>query len=118
MAVMHGSAAEVNSGKEEWDSYVERLEHYFVANSVSEPAKKCVVLLSCCGAETYKLIRNLVAPEKPTMHSFKQLTELVQCHYNPKPSAIEPTYRDGVPVEYGSLFGKWSWNFETKGGEV
>ena len=56
MAAMHGSVAEFDSGKEEWDSYMERLEHYFVANSVSEPAKKRAVLLSCCGADTYKLI--------------------------------------------------------------
>ena len=30
MAAMHGSVAEFDSGKEEWDSYMERLEHYFV----------------------------------------------------------------------------------------
>ena len=64
-----------------------------MANSVSEPAKKRAVLLSCCGAETYKLIRNLVVPEKPTVHSFKQLTELVQRHHNPKPSSIVERFR-------------------------
>ena len=97
MAAMHGSAVEFDPGKEEWDSYVERLEHYFVANSVAEPQRRS---------------------PRNRQRALSMLTELVQCHHNPKPSAIEPTYRDGVPVEYGSLFGTWSWNFETKGGEV
>ena len=93
MAARHGSIGEFDPSKEEWDSYVERLEHYFVANGVSEAAKKRAILLSGCGAETYKLIRNLVAPEKPTARSFEQLKELVQLHHNPKPSVIVERFR-------------------------
>ena len=48
---------------------------------------------SCCGAETYKLIRNLVASEKPVGCSFDLLTELVQRHHNPKLSAIVERFR-------------------------
>lgn len=44
--------------------------------------------LSLCGAETYKLICNLVALEKPTACSFEQLKEHVQNHHNSKLSVI------------------------------
>ena len=46
----------------EWEDYVERLENYFVAHDIKSEAKKKAVLLSECGAATYKLIRSLVVP--------------------------------------------------------
>ena len=44
--------------------------------------------MSVSGAQTYQLIRNLVAPGKTTGSTLRQLVELVQAHYCPKPSAI------------------------------
>ena len=46
--------------KDDWTSYTERMAHYFVANDVTDADKKRSILLSVCGASTYKLIRNLV----------------------------------------------------------
>ena len=40
--------------------------------------KKRAILLSICGASTYQLIRNLVAPAKPTSKSFDDLVKLVK----------------------------------------
>lgn len=48
-----------------WREYTERLGH-FTANEITDAGKKRAVLLSSCGAKTYKLIRNLVSPGKPT----------------------------------------------------
>ena len=45
------------------------------------------------GAETYQLIRSLVAPEKPKEKTFDQLVELVQEHHQPTPSAIVQRYK-------------------------
>lgn len=56
-------------------------------------AKKRAVLLSVCGAETYRLIRNLVAPAKPTSKSFEQLVKLVHTHLNPKPAVMVELFK-------------------------
>ena len=50
----------------EWEDYVERLENYFVAHDIKMEMKKRAVLLSECRTATYKLIRSLVVPQKPS----------------------------------------------------
>jgi len=84
MALFHGSLGEFNSAEEDWETYTERLQFYFAANDVKHPEKQRAILLSACGATTYRLIRSLTAPEKPSDLSFQQLVKLVTDHYNPK----------------------------------
>ena len=93
MATKHGSIGEFDAGSEDWESYAKRLEQYFVGNDVTAPEKKRALLLSTCGATTYMLIRNLVAPEKPTSRSFRELVELVQQHYQLKPSVMVEQFK-------------------------
>ena len=69
-------------------AYTEWLQQYFAANDVDSANKQCAILLSSCGADTYQVIRNLVAPLKPSDKSFKQIVDLVREHYCPQPSAI------------------------------
>ena len=89
MAVKHGAVGEFNSDQEDWVSYTERLVQYFVANDISEEGdKRRAILLSSCGPTTYQLLRNLVAPGKPTDKSFTQIVELVRDHHQPRPSTI------------------------------
>ena len=64
---------------EDWTFYAERLEFYFAANDVKEAEKQRAVLFSICGAATYKLIKNLLAPAKPTEATFK---DIVNCELN------------------------------------
>ena len=45
----------VNASQDEWPLYVERLEHVFVANGITDGAKKRAVFLSVIGASNYKL---------------------------------------------------------------
>jgi len=40
----------------DWKSYIERLENYFVVQGITEAAKQREMLLSECGAATYKLV--------------------------------------------------------------
>ena len=42
------------------------------------------VLFSVCGAATYKLIKNLLAPANPTEVEFKDIVKLLIEHYQPK----------------------------------
>ena len=66
MASHHGTITEFSGIAEDWEAYMEQLESYFVANDITAAEKKRAVLLSSCGTSTYKIIRSIVAPEKPT----------------------------------------------------
>ena len=87
MAAIHGTMSTFDPTLEDWGSYTERLQQYFTANDVAEGKQKAI-LLSGCGVATYRLIKNLTAPDKPTDKTFAQLVQLVGEHHNPKPSVI------------------------------
>ena len=89
---MHGSIGEFDRTQEDWVSYCERLEQYFVANDVKNADKQRAILLSVCGASTYQLIRNLVAPNKPTEKTFAEIVKLVKDHHTPPPPAAMQRY--------------------------
>ena len=56
---------------EEWSTYVERLEMFFVVNNVRE-SKKASSLLTLIGGKMYALLKSLTTPTKPTEMSFSQ----------------------------------------------
>ena len=65
MAVAFGKVNAFNPSQDEWPLYVKRLKHIFVANGITDGAKKQAVFLSVIGASNYKLLSSLVAPVKP-----------------------------------------------------
>ena len=89
----HGKLGEFESTQETWDSYVERLELYFVANDIVDAAKKRAVLLTVVGTTTYKLIRNLTAPTKQAEIDYKDLVSMVKTHYAPVPSVMVQRFK-------------------------
>ena len=89
----HGTISEFSSAQETWTSYVERLKQYLAANKVEDADQHRAILLSFCGPATYRLIRNLASPKKPTELKFQNIVDLVTKHHDPKPSAIVQRYR-------------------------
>ena len=89
----HGSVSAFDPSKEDWTSYEERLRYYFVANDVTDGAKKRSILLAACGAPAYKLIRSLVQAEKLDSTPYEELVNIVKNHYDPKPSVIMQRYK-------------------------
>ena len=87
----------------DWTQYIERMNQFFIANEISEEPRKKAILLSQCGAGTYGLLRNLVAPAKPSDKSYNELVRVMNEHQNPKPSVIAERYkfntRDREPGE-------------------
>ena len=73
----HGTIGEFQNAQESWQSYVERLQQYFVANDVRTAEKQRAVLLSALGGQTYQLIRNLLTPTKPTEVTFAEIVDAV-----------------------------------------
>ena len=55
--------------------YVERMEQFFIVNSVGED-KKVAVLLNSIGPETYRVLSDLLYPVKPKEKNFKRVSGL------------------------------------------
>ena len=71
------------NGEDDWEQYCERLEFHFEAHEITNGGKKKATLLSVCGAQTYKLMCDLVAPLKPKDKTFDELKDVVQKHLKP-----------------------------------
>ena len=84
----HGKLEQFHVGQEDWETYEERLQQYFVANDIVEAEKQRAILLSARGQSTYKVIRNLVAPKKLGECEYKAILEHLRCYYSPKLSII------------------------------
>ena len=81
-----------DSSVENWETYEERLEQYFLANSI-EPNKQVPSLLSLIGGKTYTILRNLTAPAKPSTKNYAELCEILRNHFSPKPLVIVERFR-------------------------
>lgn len=88
MAALYGHVGEFVEGQEEWPLYVERLEHYLAANSVTDDEKKHTVFLSVAGPKAYKLLSSLVVPAKPGEKTYAQLVATMTQHHSPPPLEI------------------------------
>ena len=84
---MLGKVEEFDGTKEDWSQYVERMDHFFLANGIAEADKKRAVFLSVVGLSTYRIIRNLVAPKKPGEKSDAVIAAL-SAHFKPTPAEI------------------------------
>ena len=59
------SAFDAENGQGKWEEYEEVMDEFFVANDITTDAKKRSVFISCCGQETYSVLKNLCCPDKP-----------------------------------------------------
>ena len=75
MRGFHGIIPVFDGSQEDWVEYVERLDSYFVANDITDPAKKRAILLNAVGPSTYRLLKTLCLPDKPTDHSFEEIVD-------------------------------------------
>lgn len=98
MASTFGKVTEYKE-TEEWIHYVERMNHYFTANEITDENKKRSIFLVAVGAKTYKLLRSLLAPDLPTTKSFDQLTTILETHFKPKPSVIVSRFKFNTRVQ-------------------
>ena len=75
-----GRIEEFDRHREDWQQYVERLQFYFTANCITTEEKKRAVFLSVIGALTYRVLRNLLTPDKPGDKTFTELTAMLEQH--------------------------------------
>ncbi|KAL5018941.1 hypothetical protein ScPMuIL_004663 [Solemya velum] len=92
MAMKIGHIDQFDSSVEPWDSYVERLEQFFICNDVRDE-KKVPVLLTVIGGSTYSLLRGLTAPKKPHEETYANIVQKLKTHLCPKPLVIAERFR-------------------------
>ncbi|XP_030836069.1 uncharacterized protein K02A2.6-like [Strongylocentrotus purpuratus] len=88
-----GTIGEFREDEGSWSQYIERMGHYFDANSIVDGGRKRSILLSVCGASTYKLMSSLTTPRKPGEVDFQELVKLMIDHRDPKPSVIVQRFK-------------------------
>ena len=64
------------------------MQLYFLANDVAD-VKQVLVLFSAIGRNTYALLSDLLALEKPATKTFAQLKDILIKHFEPKPVIAE-----------------------------
>ena len=89
---LHGTTPTFDGSQQEWAEYVERLDSYFLPNDIGDPDKKRAILINAVGPTTYRLIKTLSLPEKPSEHLFEQIVKRVESHFHPKPSPLIKRY--------------------------
>lgn len=77
----------LEDGDEDFESYIERFEHFLRATQVSDDLKVSV-LITAIGKKTYRTLKNLLAPTKPEEKEYAQLIQALKKHYAPEPMVI------------------------------
>lgn len=70
-------------GYDDWKTYEEILDQFFVVNNV-EDEKKSAFLISCIGSDTYKTLRDLCHPILPKDKPFADLSEILRKQFSPQ----------------------------------
>lgn len=70
-------------GYDDWKTYAEILDQFFIVNNVEEE-KKSAFLISCIGSETYKTLRDLCHPVLPKDKPFEDLSEILRKQFSPQ----------------------------------
>ena len=83
-----GSIESFNPSLEDWNAYSERFEQYVIANESKDEKKIVATFLTTIGSKTYNVLRDLLAPEKPSAVKFEDLVKTLRDHYEPKPIVI------------------------------
>ena len=83
-----GSIESFKPGSEDWNAYSERFDQYVIANDIKDEKKIVATFLTTIGSKTYNLLRDLLAPTKPSEVKFTELVKTLRDHYEPKPIVI------------------------------
>ena len=77
-----------NPSTEDWNAYSERFDQYVIANDIKDEKKIVATFLTTIGSKTYNVLRDLLAPAKPSEVKLEVLVKTLRDHYEPKPIVI------------------------------
>ncbi|XP_061714493.1 uncharacterized protein LOC133523008 [Cydia pomonella] len=78
--------------KDNWATYIDRLEQYFIVNEVQED-RRVPLLITAMGADSYELLVTLCTPTKPSEKTYSELVKLMLNHLQPRPSVLAERYK-------------------------
>ena len=87
-----GSIGEYREKDEDFESYIARMKHYFVANDVPT-VKQLSVLLTLIGPKGFALANNLLSPKSLDECKFDDVVTALTTHYKPKKILIFERYK-------------------------
>lgn len=87
-----GAISEFNPTTCDFKIYIERLEVFFTANTISD-GKKVSVLLTLIGEKCYGVLRDLISPALPTDKTYEQIVTVLTEHYSPAKSEIAERFK-------------------------
>ncbi|XP_046383408.1 uncharacterized protein LOC124153987 [Ischnura elegans] len=79
--------------KEDFSSYAERFEQFFLLNGISQSSVQVPLFITFCGASTYTLLKNILFPKKPYEQPFEVLLSTLKAHFAPKRLTISERYK-------------------------
>ncbi|XP_075555992.1 uncharacterized protein LOC142588295 [Dermacentor variabilis] len=82
-----GKMSEFDPKTQNFESYLERFEHFLTANDIAD-AKRLPIFLTVIGPEAYEVLRSLVEPAAPGEKSYAEVKRLLKEHYSPRSSVI------------------------------
>ncbi|XP_026725610.1 uncharacterized protein LOC113492342 [Trichoplusia ni] len=87
-----GKIGAFDVSKDNWGTYVDRLDQYFIANNVKSELK-IATLITVVGNSAYELMVNLCTPVKPATKTYDELVAVMKGHLNPKPSMLAERFK-------------------------
>ena len=87
-----GSLELFDPDTDNWLAYTERLEQFFSVNHIADD-KKVATLLTVIGKKPYDLLRNLLAPEKPSTKGYDVIVQAMQSHLDSQPLTIAQHFK-------------------------
>ena len=70
--------------EEDFESYCDRMDQYFVITDIKEEKAKTATLISMIGAKSYSLLKDLSAPVKPKDMQFDEICNKLKGYYSPE----------------------------------
>ena len=71
MVVSFGKLEEFNTANgDDWVQYIKCMEHYFLANEITDASKQCSILISSMGQKAYKILRNMFRSKQTDQRQF------------------------------------------------
>ena len=92
MSSQYGCLKEFHPEVDSIRAYLELASLYFKANDIEE-GKQVPIFLSSIGAQTYSLLRDLVAPSSPGELSFAELSGVLSSHFQPRRLVIAERFQ-------------------------
>lgn len=89
---IYGNVGQYQEENECFTDYVDRFDAFLLANEIQDD-RKSSLFLATIGPESYKLLKNICAPTKPSEKTYPQLIKILKDHYHPEPIVIAERHK-------------------------